>query len=80
MTCASCAVRVERVLGRQPGVEAAAVNFAGGSARIPSCTACGAVTICKVEVAYGSVPVGRTMRDGSLASTRSNKISRFAYF
>jgi heavy metal translocating P-type ATPase len=34
MTCASCAVRVERVLGRQPGVEAAAVNFAGGSARV----------------------------------------------
>ena len=28
MTCGSCAARVERVLGKQPGVAAAAVNFA----------------------------------------------------
>jgi cation transport ATPase len=34
MTCASCAVRVERVLSRQPGVENASVNFAGGRARV----------------------------------------------
>ncbi len=34
MTCASCAVRVERVLSRQPGVDNAAVNFAGGRARV----------------------------------------------
>ena len=33
MTCASCAVRIERVLGRQDGVESAAVNFAGQEAR-----------------------------------------------
>ena len=33
MTCASCAVRIERVLGRQEGVEEAAVNFAGQQAR-----------------------------------------------
>lgn len=32
MTCATCAVRIERVLTRQPGVEAAAVNLAGASA------------------------------------------------
>lgn len=32
MTCATCAVRIERVLGRQDGVEAAAVNLAGASA------------------------------------------------
>jgi cation-transporting ATPase V/Cu+-exporting ATPase len=32
MTCATCAVRIERVLGRQEGVEAAAVNLAGASA------------------------------------------------
>ncbi len=34
MTCATCAVRVERVLSRQAGVEAAAVNLAGGSAQL----------------------------------------------
>jgi cation-transporting ATPase V/Cu+-exporting ATPase len=33
MTCASCAVRVERVLNRQDGVEAV-VNYAGGEARV----------------------------------------------
>jgi cation-transporting ATPase V len=34
MTCASCAVRVERVLGRQEGVTQAAVNFASGRATV----------------------------------------------
>lgn len=33
MTCASCAVRIERVLGKQDGVETAIVNFAGQEAR-----------------------------------------------
>jgi cation-transporting ATPase V len=32
MTCGSCAVRIERVLGRQPGVASAQVNFATGKA------------------------------------------------
>ncbi|HEX6285915.1 MAG TPA: heavy metal translocating P-type ATPase, partial [Acidimicrobiia bacterium] len=34
MTCATCAVRVERVLGRQEGVERASVNLAGASASV----------------------------------------------
>jgi cation-transporting ATPase V/Cu+-exporting ATPase len=34
MTCGSCAVRVQRVLGRQPGVAGAQVNFATGKARV----------------------------------------------
>ncbi len=34
MTCASCALRIERVLGRQEGVEEAVVNFAGQEARV----------------------------------------------
>ncbi|MCB2224527.1 MAG: heavy metal translocating P-type ATPase [Actinobacteria bacterium] len=34
MTCASCALRIERVLGKQDGVERAAVNFAGQEARL----------------------------------------------
>ncbi len=33
MTCASCAVRIERVLSKQEGVESAVVNFAGQEAR-----------------------------------------------
>ncbi len=33
MTCASCAVRIERILGKQNGVETAIVNFAGQEAR-----------------------------------------------
>ncbi|MGH8925598.1 MAG: heavy metal translocating P-type ATPase [Acidimicrobiia bacterium] len=34
MTCASCAVRVERTLSRQEGVSLASVNFASGRARV----------------------------------------------
>lgn len=34
MTCATCALRIERVLGRQDGVEAANVNLAAASALV----------------------------------------------
>ncbi len=34
MTCATCAVRIERVLSKQTGVEASAVNLAGASALV----------------------------------------------
>jgi len=34
MTCASCALRIERVLGKHDGVEEALVNFAGQEARL----------------------------------------------
>jgi cation-transporting ATPase V len=34
MTCASCALRVERVLSKQPGVVSATVNFAGRQAQV----------------------------------------------
>lgn len=34
MTCAACASRIERVLGKQEGVDAASVNFAGAEARV----------------------------------------------
>ena len=33
MTCASCALRIERVLNKQAGVDSAVVNFAGQEAR-----------------------------------------------
>ena len=34
MTCASCALRIERVLGKQEGVETAVVSLAGKEARV----------------------------------------------
>ena len=34
MTCASCAMRIERVLGKQDGVESAVVNLTGKEARV----------------------------------------------
>ncbi len=34
MTCATCAIRIERVLDRQEGVEAASVNLAGATALV----------------------------------------------
>jgi cation-transporting ATPase V/Cu+-exporting ATPase len=34
MTCASCALRIERVLSKQEGVASAVVNFAGQEARV----------------------------------------------
>ncbi|MDH4307416.1 MAG: cation transporter, partial [Acidimicrobiia bacterium] len=34
MTCAACAVRIERVLGKQDGVAGAVVNFAGAEAKV----------------------------------------------
>lgn len=34
MSCASCALRIERILPKQPGVVEASVNFAGAEARV----------------------------------------------
>ena len=34
MTCATCAVRIERILDRQEGVQTASVNLAGASAAV----------------------------------------------
>ncbi len=34
MTCASCATRIERILNRQEGVDAASVNLTGRSATV----------------------------------------------
>ena len=34
MSCASCALRIERILSKQPGVSEATVNFAGAEARV----------------------------------------------
>jgi cation-transporting ATPase V len=60
MTCGSCAVRVQRVLGRQPGVATAEVNFATGKARV---AADGSVDVGGLQTAverigYHIEPVG----------------------
>ncbi|MBW3667167.1 MAG: cation transporter, partial [Actinobacteria bacterium] len=60
MTCATCAIRVERVLSRQEGVESASVNLAGASAAVrvdPS------VDEQSLIEAVGNIGYGLTPRD-----------------
>jgi cation-transporting ATPase V len=60
MTCGSCAARVQRVLGRQPGVASAQVNFATGKARVaPSGTVdVGSLQAAVERIGYRIQPVG----------------------
>lgn len=55
MTCATCAVRIERVLGRQHGIEAASVNLASASAsvRFSGEPDLGQVTEAVSKIGYG---------------------------
>jgi heavy metal translocating P-type ATPase len=77
MTCGSCAARVERALARQPGVAAAAVNFATNRASVsfdPAITDVGALIAAVDDVGYGLSPAAATMlasRDDGAASERS---------
>jgi cation-transporting ATPase V/Cu+-exporting ATPase len=60
MTCGSCATRVERVLGKQPGVERAEVNFATGRARV-------VLAKCDVDIdalRTAVMRIGYQLRDG----------------
>ncbi len=60
MTCGSCAARVERVLGRQEGVERAGVNFATGRATIhydPAAVDVDQLTKAVERIGYGLVPL-----------------------
>ena len=54
MTCATCAVRIERVLLRQEAVEAASVNLAGASAlvRVHDGTDVGALSEAVAKIGY----------------------------
>jgi cation-transporting ATPase V/Cu+-exporting ATPase len=59
MTCGSCAARVEKVLGRQPGVQDAAVNFATGGATVTfdaSLIDTDALTQAVTHIGYGLAP------------------------
>jgi cation-transporting ATPase V/Cu+-exporting ATPase len=56
MTCASCALRVERILERQPGVSEAVVNFAGHEARVeidPTGADVEALEVAVSKIGYG---------------------------
>ena len=60
MTCGSCAARVQKVLGRQPGVETAEVNFASGIAHVvpsPAGVDQDALIAAVTKINYGLVPL-----------------------
>ena len=60
MTCGSCAARVERVLGRQEGVEEAGVNFATGRATVdfdPALVDVERLGQAVAKIGYGLAPV-----------------------
>jgi cation-transporting ATPase V/Cu+-exporting ATPase len=66
MTCATCAVRIERVLGRQEGVEAASVNLAGATAlvRVDEHADVGALQTAVAKLGYTISPhAGEQPRD-----------------
>jgi cation-transporting ATPase V len=69
MTCGSCAVRVQRVLGRQPGVAGAEVNFATGKARVvpDGMVDVGGLQAAVERIGYGMTPV----RDGGTADAEA---------
>jgi cation-transporting ATPase V/Cu+-exporting ATPase len=59
MTCGSCAVRVGRVLARQPGVEQASVNFATGRATVvlhPGLVTLDDLAAAVAKIGYGVAP------------------------
>ena len=60
MTCGSCAARVERTLGRQPGVSKASVNFATSRAHVTLDSAFSLESVISpVEaIGYGLTPIG----------------------
>ncbi len=59
MTCASCALRIERILGKQEGVTEATVNFAGQEARatVAPGTDVAALQAAIEKIGYGIRPM-----------------------
>ncbi|NNL46897.1 MAG: cation-translocating P-type ATPase [Acidimicrobiia bacterium] len=56
MTCASCASRIERVLGKQDGVSEAVINYATGDAKVvfdPDLTGIGSLAEAVDKIGYG---------------------------
>jgi heavy metal translocating P-type ATPase len=59
MTCASCALRIERVLGKQEGVESAVVSLAGKEARVTAAPGVdlNVLTDAAAKIGYTLTPV-----------------------
>ncbi|MBI5156939.1 MAG: copper-translocating P-type ATPase [Acidimicrobiia bacterium] len=59
MTCASCALRIERVLGKQEGVDSAVVSLAGKEARVTAAPGVdvSALTEAAARIGYTLTPV-----------------------
>ncbi|MCW3476680.1 heavy metal translocating P-type ATPase [Limobrevibacterium gyesilva] len=59
MTCAACVARVEKVLGRVPGVESAQVNLATGRARVVAAdgVAAEALAAAVSRAGYAATPI-----------------------
>jgi heavy metal translocating P-type ATPase len=59
MTCASCALRIERVLGKQEGVESAVVSLAGKEARVTAAPGVdlNVLTEAAAKIGYTLTPV-----------------------
>ncbi len=73
MTCASCAVRIERVLGKQDGVDHAVVSFAGQEARA---TVSPDTDIAALEAAVGKI--GYTIKALEEGDERISPTERYA--
>ena len=73
MTCASCALRIERVLGKQEGVDTAVVNFAGQEARA---TILPGTDITVLQNAIGKL--GYTITPVAEGDERETPVERYA--
>ena len=65
MTCATCAVRIERVLGRQEGVSRAAVNLAATMAEVDVAPGTDVTRLMQAveKIGYGIKPAQEEPRD-----------------
>ena len=77
MTCASCASRVQRTLGRQPGVEEARVNFAANRATVvyrPQSVTLEELSEAVGRIGYGIAPVDDETADASEIHERDQRM------
>jgi len=66
MTCASCAARIEKVVGRVPGIRSVAVNFASGKATVDGDVTWAAVFAAVDRAGYRAIdPRPRPMTRGA---------------
>ncbi|CAN5136641.1 hypothetical protein BH18ACT4_BH18ACT4_14450 [soil metagenome] len=75
MTCGSCAARVEKVLGRQPGVTRAGVNFATGRATVVAepGVAVEDLTAAVDRIGYGLAPVADEPSEADEAAAEADE-------